>query len=157
MTGQFNLSGKIKMTLNEVAPRVELEEYYSQSIIFDDISTNTQSSTKELNIGDKDFLCIMPVVSVIDADGQDVNYNDAARDLILFSFESQDGKKFQSDPVDIYTLNKLVFNNMFKGILLKNRTKYTFKIEMAAFPASAKFTTKLKVRISLQGYQLKKV
>lgn len=148
------------MNLNEAYSRIEMENFFTYEVLFTDIANATDSSTVELNIGDKDFLCTVPIVSALDNNG--INFpeamNDAAGatiDEFTLNIESSDGNKFSSDPINAFTINKLVGNQMFKGLVFKNRTKYNFTIAGSDNLGAGSYP--IRFRLELHGYKLKNI
>jgi len=143
--------------INLILPRVQLDDFFVYDIQFS-MANSTDSDNFELNVGDKDFLCVNPKVTMFDANG--IHFPEAsmaatALDSFTLDITSIDDKKFMSNPIDIWTLNDLANNPYFQGMFFRSRTKYNFQI--AGDLGLTKGTYPMYFRLELIGYKLNRV
>jgi hypothetical protein len=148
-------------SIAEIPAALDLTLPFCYPIVFPNITTNTGSATVELNVGDKDLWVVNLGLSSYDDAGV-VALNGVlfagATSMDKFSIEikSVDGVSMTDQPMDVYALSDLGKNQLFKGIVFKARTKYTFILTGQGIPTAANFTTFIKFELDLFGYLLLK-
>lgn len=154
------MQGKAKVQLNSLWPRLFTDDFFIYNISFTAIASGTGSSTYELNVGDKDFQCMQFYMSMLDANG--VHYPEALNspafaqlDGFTLDIVSSDDQRFMSNAIDVWALNTLKDNDLFKGMTFYNRTKYNFTV--AGNNNLAKAAYPLTFTLDMIGYKLQAV
>jgi hypothetical protein len=143
----------MNMTFQEIQQRIDLAQpfIYTKEL---ELSGNTADDTEELTIGHQDFFCTHRVVVGLDSAGIMVS-GSVDRDLVTLEIKDQNGKNFQNDPFEIFTLNERIGNPALEGWYIANRSILTIKATGKDFPTAAEDTFPIKYRVQFHGYNLK--
>lgn len=142
------------MRLIELGDRVDITRPFNYNTTLD-ITSNSGTDTKTIQIGIDDFLMQEILISGIDTDGDDVLEN-TATDMFRINIVNESGEGYTKEPIMIRSLNKLVNSNRFKGWVFRSQQKLTVEVSASSFPAAAKNTYPVKIQVNFMGYRLNK-
>lgn len=142
------------MNFNEVPPRLDLQSFFCEQLTLS-LSGSTASASGIITIGSRDFWVIEPHIWVIDSNGNPLNENPTTvQDSILVNMYDNNDRKFNPDPINIFTLNRLKDNPLWKGWTIPRTTELTFEVTLPGFPAASVSTYPIRIDINLLGYKL---
>lgn len=142
------------MTQQEVMSRMDLAKPFIYRKEFT-ISGNTASQQIDLVFGSEDFFCTHRVVSAIDTDG--IRFDKASeevQDLFDIEIKDQDGRNFQNDAIELFSLNHRIGNPMLEGWFIQNKSILTLKVSAKDIPDTAKLTFPVTIEVQFHGYNL---
>ncbi len=140
------------MNLQEIYQRIDPLNFRALRVALQINTNNTNSDDSDLDVGQQDFFCINPYVSAIDTDGDPVEIV-TTRDLFTLQINT-DGNEMFIEPVELFSLNSLHKNPLFKGFLMPRLTRYNFAVQGQGHPSASKLNYPLKIYIDLYGYKL---